>query len=93
VSGGLTGGVAAGASASAGFVLAEGGGIVASTRTVASAQVQASVTAARAAFEVPAVRAQATVGIPGAASAPVDPRSQSFGIGVPLQARVDVRLV
>lgn len=78
--------------ASAGFVLAEGGGIAASTRTVASAQAQASVTAARGAFEVPAVRGQATVGIPGVPPPPVDPRAQTFGLGVPLQARVDLQL-
>jgi hypothetical protein len=79
---------AAGASSAAGFVLAEGGGVVASTRTVISAQAQASIASARAAFEVPAARisVQAT----GREARAVDPRSQTFGRGIPLRPRPQI---
>lgn len=99
------GGVAVGGVAAAGFALAEGGGVVASSRIVAAAQVEASVTSARASFEVPAVSAGAsfsasaggsvsvTAGASGQAAVgvrvpPVDPRTQTYGQGIPLRARV-----
>jgi hypothetical protein len=84
-----------------GFALAEGGGVAASARTVATAQVQASVTAARGAFEVPEVPIagkakcrparpvdpRATQGVERSMPPPVDPRTQTFGRGIPLRAR------
>ena len=69
----------------AGFVLAEGGGVVAATRTVIAAQAQASIASARAAFEVPA--AGIAVQARGREVETVDPRTQSFGRGIPLRPR------
>lgn len=67
-----------GAEAAAGFALAAGGGVAASLNTVLSGQVSASITQARASFEVPA------------ASATVDPtldqRALSYGRSIPLRA-------
>jgi Contractile injection system tube protein len=83
---------AGGGSAAAGFVLAEGGGVAASSRTVAAAQVQASVAAARSAFEVPAIRASGQVTVVGQLAPPIDPRAQSFGRGIPLRRRVGISL-
>jgi hypothetical protein len=73
------------ASSAAGFVLAEGGGVVAAARTVIAAQAQASIASARAAFEVPPTRisVQAT----GRDVWTVDPRTQTFGRGIPLRPR------
>jgi len=74
------GGVAAGSGeVAAGFALAEGGGVSASLNTVASASAQASVAQARGSFDVPSV----SIAIAPAA----DPRSASYGNGVPLRPR------
>jgi hypothetical protein len=73
------------ATAAGGFALAEGGGVAASARTVAERRVQASVTAARAAFEVPAVRTPARA--PSQLAPPVDPRTLTYGRDIPLRAR------
>ena len=90
VSAAVSGSASAGAGASvhAGFVLAEGGGIAASARAVATAQARASVEAARASFVVPVVRATGQVAALGQPPPQVDPRSQSFGRGIPLTRRV-----
>ncbi len=78
------------AGAAAAFALAEAGGVAVSANIVAAAGVQADVAAARAAFDVP-VTASAR-GVVGGPVRPVDPRTQSFGRGIPLQVRVgDVR--
>ena len=107
------GGIAVGGVAAAGFALAEGGGVVASSRIVAAAQAGASVTSARAAFEVPAVSAGVEVsagasflatvvsanasasitstGAPvGVRVPPVDPRTQTYGQGIPLRPRISL---
>ncbi len=68
----------------AGFVLAEGGGVVAATRTVIAAQAQASVAGARAAFEVPS---RAPIQPTDREVPSVDPRTQTFGRGIPLRPR------
>ena len=89
--GGVSFGAGAGAEARAGFVLAESGGLGAASARVqadASASAQAS---ARAAFAVPGVTVTARGGARGSVSAP-DPRSQSYGQGVPLRARASVTL-
>lgn len=80
----LGGGVSG--SASAGFVLAEAGGL---GRASAGVQAQASASAradARAAFAVP----QLSAGVQAEAHAEVtvDPRSLAYGHGIPLRARV-----
>jgi Contractile injection system tube protein len=91
------GGVAVGGVAAAGFALAEGGGVVASSRIVAAAEVEVSVQAARASFEVPAVSAGASASVTAGVSAgaavgvrvpPVDPRTQTYGAGIPLRAQI-----
>jgi Contractile injection system tube protein len=79
---------AAAASGAAGFVLAEGGGVVASTRTVIAAHAQASIASARAAFEVPP--AQISVQATGRDARAVDPRTQTFGRGIPLRPRLQI---
>jgi hypothetical protein len=95
-----TAGFSAGASAetSAGFVLAATGGVAASVSVVASAQAAAATAQARASFSVPAVAATAsasastatTTSVSASVSAvrAVDPRSQGYGRGIPLRARV-----
>lgn len=88
---GVSFGAGAAAEARAGFVLAESGGL-----GVASARVQAEASAsaqsnARAAFAVPEVTVTARGGARGSASAP-DPRTLSYGQGVPLRARASVTL-
>jgi hypothetical protein len=88
---GLSGGASLGAGAAAdvraGFALAESGGVgVASVRVQADAAASAQA-GARAQFAVPAV--SGTAGAYGGASVSVpDPRTLSFGRGVPLRARV-----
>jgi hypothetical protein len=71
-----------------GFALAEGGGVAASARRVTAERAQASVTAARTAFEVPGARRY--VEQPNRPVRHVDPRSQTFGRGIPLRGRIDV---
>jgi hypothetical protein len=92
--GALAGALGAGGEASAaGFVLAEGGGVAASARAVVTAQAQAAATAARAAFEVPEVPGPASVTVLGPGQPlppPVDPRTRTFGRGIPLRSRVRI---
>lgn len=84
VDGGASLGRGATAEATAGFVLAEAGGIArASARLQADAAASAQASA-RASFEVPAVSATAHA----RASAQADTRSLTYGRGVPLRARV-----
>jgi hypothetical protein len=92
-------GVAVGGAAAAGFALAEGGGVEASARIVAAAQVEASVSSARSSFEVPEVEFEASAGVTAGVSAgaavgvrvpPVDPRTQTYGEGIPLRARIEL---
>jgi Contractile injection system tube protein len=76
----MSGSFASGRQAAAGFALAEGGGVAASVTRVASASAQVARTQIRSAFNVP--------GITPASSAPgADPRSRTYGKGVPLSAR------
>ncbi len=83
IDGGASLGRGATAEATAGFVLAEAGGIArASARVQADAAASAQASA-RASFEVPAVRAAHA-----RASAQADTRSLTYGRGVPLRARV-----
>ncbi len=86
------GGVAAGSGeVAAGFVLAEGGGVAASFTAVAGAQSGAMVAQTRGAFEVPGRAAAVVTTGPGLPPPPrVDPRSTTFGRGVPLRVRVEV---
>ncbi len=76
--------VSAGASAeaAAGFALSAGGGVAASLNTVLSGDVTASISQARASFDVP--------GAPAASDAPVDLRALSYGRSIPLRAQADV---
>lgn len=84
--GGLSAGAGFSVSAemTAGFALAAGGGVSASLNTVLSARAAAETSAARGAFEVPAASARAAL---SSAPAPVDPRTQTFGMSIPLRAR------
>ena len=91
---GVTAGGSVGASEqmSAGFVLAAGGGISASTNLVTSVRVDASVSSARAAFDVPAATVSPSLGrtpvaSPSAAAAVIDSRATTYGISIPLRAR------
>lgn len=79
--------VSAGASAeaTAGFALSAGGGVAASLNTVLAGEVTASVTQARALFEVP--------GASAASDATVDVRALSYGRSIPLRARADTATV
>jgi hypothetical protein len=91
---GLTGGTDLGrgatAQAAAGFVLAEGGGVARASARVDVAAAGAAEASARASFEVP-VPGTALHTRSGQASATVtteaDPRSLTFGRGIPLRAR------
>lgn len=86
-SGGVSLGTGAGAEARAGFVLAESGGLgVASVRVQADAAASAQA-GARAGFAVPVVTSTAGARAGASVSVP-DPRTLSFGRGVPLRARV-----
>jgi hypothetical protein len=100
VSGG--GGFGDGGSMAAGFALAEGGGLAASANFVASTQVDLAVASARASFDLPGkpganfaeARLSASFAALSHGVAPViDPRSQSFGIGIPLAARAQAGAV
>jgi Contractile injection system tube protein len=91
------GGLAVGGVAAAGFALAEGGGVVASAHIVATAEAEASVQVARASFEVPVVSAGASASVSAGVSSraavgvrvpPVDPRTQTYGQGIPLRAQI-----
>jgi hypothetical protein len=91
---GVTAGGAVGASQqmSAGFVLAAGGGISASTNLVASVRVDASVASARGSFDVPAATVSPSleppvVASPSAAAAVIDSRATTYGSSIPLRAR------
>ncbi|RZT17525.1 hypothetical protein EV649_5072 [Kribbella sp. VKM Ac-2569] len=84
----LRGGLAA--EATAGFVLANSGGVAKAAAAVAAAEVASARGDARASFAVPTLAA--TAGVSTSASARVsvtpDPRSLGFGRGIPLRARV-----
>ncbi|WP_255768582.1 CIS tube protein [Pseudarthrobacter sulfonivorans] len=81
----------------AGFALAAGGGVCASVNTMLSARAELQIGTARAAFDVPATRTTALAGSSAGASrmahnsvnaaAPLDPRTQSFGMAIPLRPR------
>jgi hypothetical protein len=91
-SGAVAGGVAAGAGEiAAGFALAEGGGVAASFNVVAGVRAEVAVAQARAAFDLPALTVSAATGS-GAPALP-DPRGQSYGAGIPLQARAQAGTV
>ncbi|WP_438310478.1 CIS tube protein [Streptomyces sp. HUAS TT3] len=83
------------AAARAGFVLSAGGGIAAAAQTVTAAAVDLATVRARGSFEVPAARPAPPAGS-GAAPPPgrlppagPDPRSTTYGRGIPLRARAD----
>lgn len=88
-------GIAASEEMAAGFALAAGGGVSASLNTVLSARAAAEVTSARDAFDVPGAPARGSAGASATGSSgfsassgpfPVDPRTQSYGISIPLRA-------
>lgn len=96
------GGFFATSQATAGFALAEGGGLSKSMNIVLSARASAQLDAAKAAFTVPGGSGQLSLGIgadvagsgSGSASTsaqspprPVDPRQQGYGMAIPLRAR------
>jgi hypothetical protein len=97
------GGVAVNAAAAAGFSLAEGGGVAASYAVVAGAAATASAAAARTAFSVPDVAAKvdasvqlgtASVGsLAASARVDLDPRTQGYGMGIPLRTRAQATTV
>jgi hypothetical protein len=80
----VTGGIAA--EATAGFVIAESGGVAAAAAAVAAVDVADARGTARAAFAVPTLGAPPSVAA-GAWLTP-DPRSLGYGRGIPLRARV-----
>lgn len=91
---GVTAGGLAGASArtQAGFVLAAAGGIGAASNLVVATMSDAAVASARSSFAVPAAGGlSASLGVSATVSdatgAAVDPRSVSYGAGVPLAVR------
>ena len=96
------GGVAVDAEAAAGFSLAEGGGVAASYAVVAGAGAASSVAAARDAFSVPPAGSGAGASVLGSASVgglsasarfDLDPRTQGYGLGIPLGTRAQATTV